>query len=99
MTWEQGGGINCPRHPLVLARAVLSSGHIHDSVAKPKEDLGGQRLREEISHVMLRANKRHANLVRLHLLTHEKVSSLDMLNARMVLRVIRCGNRRLIVYG
>ena len=63
--------------------------HIHDPVAKLKEELPLLRLRKEVSLVIMRVNVRHNNLAVLDTLAHEEMASRDMLRFLMVLRVVR----------
>ena len=71
--------------------------HIHDSIPEPKESLGSERLGKHVSHIMLRSNKRYTQLVRFHFLADKKVSPLNMLNPGVMLRVISCGDSRLVI--
>ena len=43
---------------------------VHDDVAQPEEGLGVERLREEVSQVVVRGNEGHAQLVLLDALAH-----------------------------
>ena len=57
---------------------------VHDDVAQPEEGLGVERLREEVSQVVVRGDEGHAQLVLLDALAHVEVSTGDVLGLGMV---------------
>eukprot|EP00965_Chrysotila_dentata_P259828 6213695-Pleurochrysis_carterae.AAC.2 len=78
-------------------RALLSN--IHDSVAKCKKQARRQRLGEEVRQAIGAAHKRHSDVVRLDAFSHEEMSSIDMLGALVVLRIVCEIDGRLVVRG
>ena len=71
--------------------------HIHDFIAHCKEALSRQSLRKEVRHIVVRFHVRHDKLASLHQLAHVEVTSIDVLRARVMLRVVRKVSRALVV--
>ena len=61
---------------------------VHDLVSQREELPCGQHLGEEISVVLVSANKGDTNEMILDTLAHEEVSARDMLDLLMMLRVV-----------
>ena len=72
---------------------------VHDGVAQVEEDLRRQRLSEEVREILVSTHEGHDEMPVLHALANEEMPTLDMLHAAVVLRVVRDGDRRLVVDG
>ena len=80
-----------------FSRGQNSSAQIHDFSSQHLKPLGWKRLGKEVSVVVLRANERHHDFLRLDHIAYEEVSPCDMLGPIVMLRVVRKISRRLIV--
>ena len=66
-----------------------SSGNIHDRVTNREELSSSQRLSEEVGEIIGCPYEGHSDFMRLYCFTDKKVSPLDVLDTRMVLRIVR----------
>ena len=74
-----------------------SASDVHNEITHGKEHRSRQRLCEEISQIINRANKRHADLMGFHALAHEEMAALDVLHTLVLLVVIGAMDGRLII--
>ena len=88
-------GSHCAQHPPMHASTVAAGkppqscgSHIHDPVAKLKEELPLQRLREEVGLVVQSVNVRHDNLTVFDALAHEEVTPCDVLGLLVMLGIV-----------
>ena len=65
-----------------------SSVDVHDLVAQLKEARSIERLREEVSKVVVGVDVGHDQLASLHHVAHVEVTALDVLGAVVVLGVV-----------
>ena len=71
--------------------------HIHDGISDRKELRSRERLGEEVSYVLVRCNKGHSYLHVLDAFSYKEVTTLDMLDATMMLWVIcNIASRRVV---
>ena len=70
---------------------------VHELVTHGEEMLGIEGLGEEVRQVVACGDIRHDDVEVLDALADEEVTTLDMLHARVVLRVVRGGNGSLVV--
>ena len=61
---------------------------IHDPITDLEEHLGRERLREEISQILMRRDKGHHDFHVFHTLSNEQVTAFNVLHASVVLRVV-----------
>ena len=80
-----------------FSRDQKSSAQIHDFSSQHLKPLGWKRLGEEVCVVVLCANERHHDLLRLDHIAYEEVSPCDMLRPIVMFRVVGKISRRLIV--
>ena len=71
---------------------------VHDSVAQREELFGPERLREEVRHVVRGRHEGDHDLHVLDALANEEVAPRHMLHPRVMLRVVRNGDGRLVVH-
>ena len=62
--------------------------HVHNNVTQIEELLGRQGLSEQISYVLLTGDMWHLDAAILDKLSNPKVFAIDVLGARVVLRII-----------
>eukprot|EP00965_Chrysotila_dentata_P142521 4711412-Pleurochrysis_carterae.AAC.1 len=86
------------QHPPVLGteHSILTRD-VHNDVAQRKEQTRGQWLREEVSEIVLVAHEGDRELKLLDLFSQKEVPAMDVLGPRVVLRVVRKVDCRLIV--
>ena len=72
---------------------------VHDRVTKHEEPRWFERLGEEVCKIEVRANERDLNLHALYALSHEEVTPVYVLHARVMLWVIGNRDGGLIVYA
>eukprot|EP00966_Prymnesium_polylepis_P096926 2245614-Prymnesium_polylepis.1 len=70
---------------------------IHNAIAEGEELFRTERFGEEVGHVVRRGDEGHHDLQVFHAFSNEEVAPRDVLHARMVLRVVRDGDGRLVV--
>eukprot|EP00965_Chrysotila_dentata_P012328 405247-Pleurochrysis_carterae.AAC.2 len=70
---------------------------VHDNVAQKEKQTRRERFREEVREVVGAAEEGHRELELLHLFADEEMPTMNVLGARMVLRVVGEVNRRLVV--
>ena len=71
--------------------------HIHEDITHAIEVLGSQWLGEEVGQVVNSFHEGDGDHVVLNALADKEVPSIDVLGARMELRVVADGDRRLVV--
>ena len=74
------------------------SGHIHDMVTHGKEHRRGLRLREEVSKIVDRRNKRTADHMVLDELAHVEMASVDMFERRVMFWIVGHSDCGLVVH-
>ena len=82
-----------------MNESVRAARVIHDAIAKSKKPLVGQRFGEEVRQVVVSRHEGDNDVQVLDAFPNEEMPSFNMFHARMMLRVVRHGNRRLVVHG
>ena len=77
------------QHPPVLeGRESISGSDIHDHISHGKESFSPERFRKEIREVIHSPHERYNDRQVLHFLADVKVAPVDVLRARVVLRIV-----------